>query len=200
MDLVGRKPVSDKLSVSGLLGSRYYFDEYAWRSHFYASMRYSFNDVWTGEGGVKFVEYYGVLDDRVEVRPWQGFTVDTKINNNFVIKHNPRVEERFYFEGDSFDFNVRLRYGLSSKFDLWNPNGVQALRMPVGFELLYDLGKNNKLWHDQARYQMGLEYLCNEKLQFNFNLRVLSNISKYENELVKDKSVVSQFKAVYIIK
>ncbi len=82
-------------------------------------------------------------DNRLEIRPYQGYLLDWPDWERFRLRHNLRLEERFDINSKNWEttFGMRLRYQLDVTFKLQGDIVPEArgIYIPMSAELFWNL-------------------------------------------------------------
>lgn len=163
-----------KWTYYGDAGYRSLISDFSWQMiHFRPSVRYMHSDFWGAYGGIGFFQTFNKDDvNTFEIRPWQGAMINWPSFKPFFLSHFFRVEERIIIpKGYAAEFNVRLRYRLKLRVDVYNSPQNNLLFVPLYAEWFFDAGqKIHETFSNRSRYAFGLAYktYSNWVLEFNF--------------------------------
>ena len=106
------------------------------------------------------------MPNNSEFRIWEGISYVWPKFTDITFTHLVRMEQRFNFPTDTWDmeFNIRMRYKLSSKIFLHyiNKKGGEFLYLPFSAELFFQTGeKITEQFNDKIRLTIGLGYKIN---------------------------------------
>lgn len=112
------------------------------------------------KGGIGFYYTDNINSvNRLEIRPFQGYSLWAPNREHFSIKHNLMIEERFELDTKDWanTFGLRLRYSASItlrfKGDFWEYG--KGSYIPIGAELFWNL-MGTKQFNDNIRFTIGL--------------------------------------------
>jgi len=140
--------------------------------------------------------------DRLEIRPFQGYSLSIPNRKRIVVKHFVRLEERFEMETDDWisTFGIRLRYSASVTLrfqgDIWSQG--KGFYIPVSGEFFWSL-KGTKQFNDLIRISGGLgrEFTAHWKAVFLFGYHFTKNTI---DEKFHTNDIVFRFRVYYKIK
>jgi hypothetical protein len=120
--------------------------------------KYQFREELHGGIGIFFTDNKERVD-RLEIRPFQGYSLSMPNRKRIVIKHFVKLEERFEMETDDWinTFGLRLRYtaSITLRFqgDIWARG--KGFYIPVSSEFFWNL-KGTKQFNDKIRIVGGI--------------------------------------------
>ncbi len=160
--------ISDNLALHTPVGARTIFPNAWYRFYVNPHVRYNWprlilKDMKYREqllGGVG-IYYTANVDDvnRLELRPFQGYSLSAPNRMRLVIKHYLRLEERFELETDDWvnTFGLRFRYSLTGTIrfqgDFWEYG--KGFFIPVSGDFFWNL-IGTKQFNDKIRLTFGL--------------------------------------------
>ena len=166
LEVVPQWYAKDKIKVYGQISVRKEFQHSEWiRYVIKPSLAYSLGDNWSLRGGLgllytdnKSSENINI-DDRFEVRPFQGITYNYKISNAWKLDTYARAEERFDFNTETWNsinsLRLRLRLRAIYKFNAYrNERYYRLLCSAEGFSTLT---QETHQADEKYRVSLGLE-------------------------------------------
>ena len=130
------------------------------------SLRFNLRHKQTLRGGIGiFYTFEDFNQNRLELRPWQGYTFQFPFN----LRHFIRMEERFFIDGDADNkvFQLRVRYQLSNNIII-NNTSIQAKTwyIPLGLEAFFNIpASDNERFANRFRANAGLAYALDKDLR-----------------------------------
>jgi len=118
-----------------------------------------------------FFTFTDVIDDRWEIRPFQGVWV-TWPSRRLALDHYLRLEERFDFNTDTWESlnSLRLRYQLQASYR-FSPDGVGEFWVAsVGAEAFTVLAGAEGLQREQFRMSAGVERTFSRARRLRFEV------------------------------
>ena len=181
IDLYPHFYVSEKFEYYGDTGYNTRLNENTWHSIYASpSVRYHIDKYWELRGGVGFYyDFNKEISDRFEIRPWQGILLGWPRIINLVIQHYIRFEQRISFLTDDWSSSLalRLRYQLSSRWDIIKINNNRFWFIPFYWELFFPIGKEVKeFFRDRGRLGVGLGF--NPSDIWRFSLQIVWQTSR----------------------
>lgn len=139
--------------------------------------------------------------DKLEIRPFQGYSLSAPNGKYFILKHFIQLEERFEINTSDWQntFGLRFRYKASATIrmhgDFWEyANGFY---IPVSIEFFWNLIETNQ-FNDKVRLNFGIGKSFNQNWKLAFFLGY--NYSKESAELDFNSSdVIYRLRAYYTI-
>jgi hypothetical protein len=174
--------VAEKFTVYGAIGFRERFPD-AWSRYLITpSVKYDWPRMILKDFKYREELHAGIgvyytdnktMVDRLELRPFQGYSITAPNRMRIRIKHYLKLEERFEMETDDWvnTFGLRLRYtaSLTLRFqgDLWQYG--KGFYIPVSGEFFWNL-KGTKQFNDKIRLVGGIgrEFDTHWKMAFLF--------------------------------
>jgi len=160
--------VNDKLEYYGDLGYRSIVSDRSWsRIYLRPSLKYHFNKHWEIQSGLGvFYIFNNDLADQFEITPWQGVQLNWPNWRRWHFKHQIKVEERFYYLTNNWDFNfeLRFRYKLFGKYqinDKWEIPFYLEFFLPINEDI-------EEFYSNKARAGLGLGYSLAKEWKFTF--------------------------------
>jgi len=174
--------VSERVGLYGKIGARTTFPnnwsrylitpsvKYDWPRMILKDLKYR-EELHAGIGFYYTDNKYSV--DRLEIRPFQGYSLSAPNRKRIVIKHFVMLEERFEMETDDWvnTFGLRLRYRASVTLrfqgDIWQYG--KGFYIPVSGEFFWNL-KGTKQFNDKVRLVGGIgrDFTTHWKMAFLF--------------------------------
>jgi hypothetical protein len=156
----------ERVKVYGQMSVRKEFDQNDWiRYVLKPSLAYSLGDAWSLRTGLgmlytdnKFPDENNI-EDRLEIRPFQGITYNYKISDAFKLDTYGRVEERFDFSTQTWNsintLRLRLRLRVIYKFNAYQKgNYYRTLLSVEGFS---SLSEKKHQTDEKYRISLGVE-------------------------------------------
>lgn len=157
-----------KLEYYGDAGYRTIVSNRSWtRLYVRPSVKYHLNKTWELHAGLGlFYIFYTNDVDQFEIRPWQGVQLNWPKWEKVGFKNLLRFEERMSFLTDDWilDFEFRLRYKLSGKYD-FHEHWFVAL---YGEYFLPVTGEIEELYRNRGRAGIELGYKPTKEWQLSF--------------------------------
>jgi len=172
-----------KLEYYGDAGYRTIVSERNWsRLYVRPSIKYHLNKTWELHAGIGFFyTFYNKDVDQFEIRPWQGVQLNWPKWEKVGFKNLLRFEERMSFLTEDWilDFEFRLRYKLSGKYD-FHERWFVAL---YGEYFLPVTGEIKELYRNRGRAGIELGYKPAKEWQLSFVLNWQGSRSGPDEEL-----------------
>ena len=160
--------MSKKLEYYGDAGYRTIVSKRSWtRLYVRPSVKYHLNKTWESHAGLGlFYIFYSNDVDQFEIRPWQGVQLNWPKWEKVGFKNLLRFEERMSFLTTDWilDFEFRLRYKLSGKYD-FHERWFVAL---YGEYFLPVTGEIEELYRNRGRAGIELGYKPAKEWQLSF--------------------------------
>ena len=118
-----------------------------------------------------------------ELRLWQGFKLNWREFKTIRFNHYFRLEERFNFPANSWtlEFNLRMRYRLALRANLYTFNDNSNLFLPASIEFFGNIGEElTEKFSNMSRFAVGAGYKMNE--QWTFELHFVAQFSRTGEE------------------
>ena len=165
----------------GEVGARTVLEEWSWfTTYIRPTIKWKKHKLWELHGGIGL--FYSIDTDGVntfELRPWQGFRVNWPNFKHIRFNHYFRLEERFNFPTDNWnlEFNLRIRYRLALKADIYTFKDESNIFLPVSLEFFGNIGQQlTEKFSNRTRLSIGAGYRMNE--QWTFELHFVAQTSR----------------------
>ena len=173
-----------KWEYYGDAGYRSLTKDFSWQMiHFRPSVRYIPSDLWEARGGIGLFQTFNKdVVNTFEIRPWQGAIIMWPTFKSFLFSHYFRVEERIVLPaGYAAEFNLRLRYQIKLKINIYKSPRNSLLYIPLYAEWFLDVGEEiHETFSNRARYAIGLAYQTQKNWVFEFYFVRQNSRSSYD--------------------
>ena len=164
--------LSDRVQLYGDVGYRSELESRGWwRAVLRPSVRYQWNPRIRFSGGIGFFYTANeVIQDRVEIRPWQGVSLDWP-TRRIRLQHFVRLEQQFETTQSSSRSRtaLRLRYRLRPTLD-WNREGASRYwRLLLSAEAFARLTGQRGQFDEEIRITLGLEKGFSNRLRIRLD-------------------------------